>query len=54
MAILKAYRSLKPRPPAYRSLFKQERSDGLKEVSKTMFDWSRNILGGLEKRIKKL
>jgi hypothetical protein len=29
-------------------------TDGLKEVCKTMFDWSRNILGGLEIWIKKL
>jgi hypothetical protein len=28
--------------------------EGLKEVSKIMFNWSRNVLGDMEKRIKKL
>jgi hypothetical protein len=29
-------------------------NEGLSQVSKVMIDWSRNILGDLEKRIKKL
>jgi hypothetical protein len=29
-------------------------SEGLKDISRVMMDWSKNILGDLEKRIKKL